>query len=91
MTKNEISVKDLVELFGGELFGNDTLRIKGFKSIVDGSKYSASFFTNHSLNDDVNNCRSTLLIVPPREDPSTSSFSPIDLLAKPLREPIPPA
>ena len=65
MTKNEISVKDLVELFGGELFGNDTLRIKGFKSIVDGSKYSASFFTNHSLNDDVNNCRSTLLIVPP--------------------------
>ena len=44
MTKNEISVKDLAALFGGELYGNDTLRINGFKSLVDGSKYSVSFF-----------------------------------------------
>ena len=43
MTKNEISVKDLVALFGGELHGNDTLRINGFKELVDGSKNSASF------------------------------------------------
>ena len=46
MTKNEISVKDLVALFGGELYGNDSLCIREFKDVVDGSKNSASFFTN---------------------------------------------
>ena len=65
MTKNEISVKDLVALFGGELYGNDTLRINGFKDLVDGSKNSASFFTSGSLNNDVNKCKSSLLIVSP--------------------------
>ena len=65
MTKNEISVKDLAALFGGEIYGNDTLRINGFKSLVDGSKHSASFFTKDSLNNDVNKCKSTLLIVSP--------------------------
>ena len=43
MTKNEISVKDLVALFGGELYGNDTLRINGFKDLVDGSKIQLLF------------------------------------------------
>ena len=65
MTKNEISVKDLVALFGGELYGNDSLRINGFKDLVDGSRNSASFFTKGSLNNDVNKCKSSLLIVSP--------------------------
>ena len=65
MTKNEISVKDLVALFGGELYGNDTLRINGFKDLVNGSKNSASFFTSGRLNNDVNKCKSSLLIVSP--------------------------
>ena len=48
MTKNEISVKDLVALFGGELYGNDNLRINEFKDLVSGSKNSASFFDSPS-------------------------------------------
>ena len=49
MTKNETSVKDLVALSGGELYGNDSLRINGFKDLHNGSNNSASFFTvvNH--------------------------------------------
>ena len=43
MTKNEISVKDLVALFGGDLYGNDSLCIKGFKDLVDGSKIQLLF------------------------------------------------
>ena len=43
MTKNEISVKDLVALFGGELYGNDSLRINGFKDLLDGSKIQPLF------------------------------------------------
>ena len=43
MTKNEISVKDLVALFGGELYGNDNLRINGFKDLVNGSKIQLLF------------------------------------------------
>lgn len=65
MTKNEISVKDLVALFGGELYGNDNLRINGFKDLVNGSKNSASFFDSGRLNNDVNKCNSSLLIVSP--------------------------
>ena len=65
MTKNEISVKDLVALFGGELYGNDNLRINGFKDLVNGSNNSASFFDSGRLNNDVNKCNSSLLIVSP--------------------------
>ena len=65
MTKNEISVKDLVALFGGELYGNDALRINGFKDVLNGSKNSASFSTSGRLNNDVNKCKSSLLIVSP--------------------------
>ena len=65
MTKNEISVKELVALFGGDLYGNDSLCIREFKDVVDGSVNSASFFTNGSLNNDVNKCKSSLLIVCP--------------------------
>ena len=65
MTKNELSVKDLVALFGGELYGNETLCINEFKDLVDGSSNSASFFARSILNNDVNKCKSALLIVPP--------------------------
>ena len=65
MTRNEISVKELVALFGGELYGNDSLCIKGFKDLVAGCKNSASFFTSKGLNNDVKKCKSSLLIVSP--------------------------
>ncbi len=65
MTKNEISVKELAALFGGDLYGNDSLRIKEFKDIADGSKNAASFFTSGRLNNDVTKCESSLLIVCP--------------------------
>ncbi|MDA9718967.1 UDP-3-O-(3-hydroxymyristoyl)glucosamine N-acyltransferase [Betaproteobacteria bacterium] len=65
MTKNEISVKDLVTLFGGDLYGNDSLVIKEFKDISEGSTNSASFVTSGSINNDVNKCESSLLIVCP--------------------------
>ena len=65
MTRNEISVKELVALFGGELYGNDSLCINGFKDLVGGRKNSASFFTSKGLSDDVKKCKSSLLIVSP--------------------------
>ena len=56
MTKNEISVKDLAALFGGELYGNHNLHINEFKDLVDGSRNSASFFTSENFDNDVKNC-----------------------------------
>ena len=65
MTKNEISVQELVRLFGGKLYGNELLRIKGFKNFENSSENFASFFIKSEKNVDVNKCESSLLIVPP--------------------------
>ena len=64
MKRNEVTAGELARLFGGTLHGNDSLVIKGYKSVESGEVGFASFMTKVREKENGICCKSSLLVLP---------------------------
>jgi UDP-3-O-[3-hydroxymyristoyl] glucosamine N-acyltransferase len=64
MKRNEVTAGELARLFGGALHGNNSLVIRGYKSVEHGEVGFASFITKAREKESGMGCESSLLVLP---------------------------